>query len=274
MDEPDRTPDRTPERPPERVEARPVAPGTGQRRTILTAVAIVSALLIGIARPWDLVTPAPGGPAVVPGDGPIVTGPADDGRSAPPGQPAPDDPYAGLWTTCGSPSGWRAATIQQWAGRPAPIRSWIAIVPSDAVGPLDPRIPFAPVATDLVTAIGYCAPLDERLRPPLSARAELWAIVGGTPVPLTAVLLEPAEPDALGGLWRPAPEVAALVDGREVWPAGRYVLEIGSVGDAFHRWLGIEIDDVAARRTASPSPGGSPATPSTGAATPATSAVP
>ncbi|OGO54385.1 MAG: hypothetical protein A2V85_14475 [Chloroflexi bacterium RBG_16_72_14] len=254
MDEPDR--------PPERAEARPVAPAAGQKRTILTAVAIVAALLTGLARPWDLVT-APGPPVAVPGDGPIAASPADGRPTAtPPGQTAPgDDPYAGLWTTCGSPSGWRAATVQQWTGRPAPIRSWIAIDPSNAVGPLDPRIPFAPVATDLVTAIGYCAPLDERLRPPLSARAELWAIVGGTPVPLTADLLEPAEPDALGGLWRPAPEVAVQIDGKEAWPPGRYVLEIRSRSDAFHRWLGIEIDDLEARRAASPSPEGAPATP-------------
>ena len=269
MDEPDRTPERTPER----AEARPVASTAGQRRTILTALAIVSALLIGIARPWDLVRPAP---AAIPGDGPVATSPADGQAIAtpPPGQATTgDDPYAGLWITCGSPSGWRAATIQRWTGRPAPIRSWIAVDPSEAAGPLDPRIPFAPVATDLVTALGYCAPLDERLRPPLSARAVLWAIVDGRPVPLTAVLLEPAAPDALGGLWRPAPEVAVRVDGREAWPAGRYVLELRSGSDAFHRWLGIEIDDLDARRSASPSPGPA-ATPSTSAATPAASAVP
>lgn len=249
---------------------QPVEPGSGKRRSVLTAVAIVSALLIGVARPWDLVVPATAEPSGPPGRVPAATRAAESPGAATPAPPAgtapAGDPYAALWITCGSPSGWRAATIQRWTGRPAPIRSWIAIDPGEAAGPLDPRIPFAPVATDLVTAIGYCAPLSERLRPPASARAALWAIVGEQALPLTALPLEPVEPDALGGLWRPAPEVVARVDGTEVWPPGRYVVRLRSPSDAFDRWLGIEIDDLEAHRAASASPGPPTASPRSGTA--------
>ena len=247
---------------------QPVAPGSGKRRSALTAMAIVSALLIGVARPWDLAVPATAQPTGAPDRVPAATRAAERpgaGTPAPSGGTAPvGDPYAALWITCGSPSGWRAATIQRWTGRPAPIRSWIAIDPGEATGPLDPRIPFAPVATDLVTAIGYCAPLSESLRPPASTRATLWAIVGEQARPLAALPLEPAEPDALGGLWRPAPEIVAQVDGTEVWPPGRYVVRLRSPSDSFDRWLGIEIDDLDPRGTATAAPGSATASPRSG----------
>lgn len=261
MDEQDRRPGTTPAGP---VEAPP-----GRRRALVTTAVIVAALLIGLVKPWDLVTGPPavstasgaGGPAA--GTGAVSAGtPGVKGSTARPTDgPGPDDGIARLATTCGSPSGWRIATIQAWTGRAAPIRSWIAIDPVGVAGPLDPRIPFVPVATDVVTAIGYCAPPDEGLRPPTTARAELWAIAAGIAVPLTPLVLEPDEPDALGGLWRPAPEVAIEIRGRAAWPVGRYVIRVRSPTLAFDRWLGIKIEDLGPRRegaTASPSPPGAP----------------
>lgn len=255
MDADDRPPDDTP--------LERVAPASAGQRALVPLFAIAAALLIGALRPWDLVATPPvergvAGSATVPtvtGTGATSgSGSRTGGAPAPPTASPPADPYAQLWATCGSPSGWRVATVQLWTGRTGPIRSWIATEPIVATGPLDPRIPFAPVATDVVTAIGYCAPLDEQLRPPTTARAELWTILAGVAVPLTAPALEPAEPNALGGLWRPAPEVALEVNGMAAWPAGRYVVRIRSPTDSFDRWLGIEIEDLGARHGgASPS---------------------
>jgi len=242
-----------------RVELQPEPVGTPQRRVPvwLAITLIIGALLVGILRPWDLL-PGPlatdrgtsastGGPEV-----PAVSSVAA-GRGLP--SPTPDDPYAALWTTCGSPSGWRSATIQQWAGRAGPVRSWIAIDPVEATGPLDPGIPFAPVATDVVTALGYCSPLADDLRPPLSAAMMLWTLTGGAPMPIAGRLVEPAGPSALGGLWQPPPGIAVTIDGFAAWPPGRYVMEIRSPGGTFDRWLGLEIEDLRARATPGTRPG-------------------
>jgi hypothetical protein len=241
-------------------EPEPVTASDDHGGIGLILALIVAAMLVGIVRPWDLV-PGPRSAArgdVAPSAGGPVVGPAQDptpAGTAPPPSAMVEDPYAALWTTCGSPSGWRAATIQQWAGRAGPIRSWIAIEPVAATGPLDPGIPFAPVATDAVTAIGFCSPLADSARPPVSARATLWALAGGGARLVDPPLVEPAQPSALGGLWQPPPELAVTLDGFDAWPAGRYVLEIRSPDGPFDRWLGIEIEDLRARPTPAPSPG-------------------
>jgi hypothetical protein len=236
-------------------QPRPVSPGSDPRRLylVIAVMACVIALLLisnwvsdGRATdPNASVVPATAGatPAVVSGSASAAPVPSEAG---------PADPYADLWVTCGSPSGWRAATIQHWAGRTGPIRSWIAIEPVEAAGPLDPAIPFAPVFTDAVTALGYCAPLDDRERPPESAVASLWALHADGARRLPLVPLEPATANALGGLWLPA--VGSTGDGGS-WLPGRYVIEVASPSGSFHRWLGLEIEDIARLRGASPSPG-------------------
>jgi hypothetical protein len=259
-------------------EAERVAPADDHGRILLVVTLVVTALLVGIVRPWDLLT-GPG--SVQPGANQAGGGPpvGEAGSLEPPGAghatPAPtsDDPYAALWTTCGSPSGWRAATIQQWSGRAGPIRSWIAIDAVAATGPLDPVIPFAPVATDIVTAIGYCSPLADDLRPPETAGATLWMLAGSLAIPVTAALLEPAQPSALGGLWRPPTGVEETVHGFDAWPPGRYVIEIRSPSGPYDRWLGIEIEDLRARTTPSPTGIAAPAAPGSGSPA-ATGALP
>jgi hypothetical protein len=247
---------------------RPVTPAGDRGRIGLVVALVVGALLVGIARPWDLLIGNPRSPAPIegPAAGASSTALPAPGKTVEPAASRdPLVPYPALWTTCGAPSGWRAATLQQWAGRSGPVRSWIAIDPVEATGPLDPSIPIAPVATDVVTAIGYCSPLLDETRPPENARASLWSLRGGLAVPLTATLLEPAEPSALGGLWSPASEVAVLRDGHEAWPPGRYVLRIRSDLGTFDRWLGIEIVDLGSRSAgASPSPGASSSPPAPG----------
>jgi hypothetical protein len=253
---------------PEHDEApRQIAPGADPRRLYAVIAVLVGIIALLIVRPWGDGTDTPEAPpaasrsTVASGSGPAPTGPQSG--SGPVG-----DPYAELRVTCGSPSGWRAATLQAWAGRARLIRSWIAIEPTEATGPLDPVIPFAPVATDVVTALGFCSPLDEVQRPPESTVAALWAIRGDRALPLTARLVEPSSPNALGALWGPAPEVG---DRAGAWPPGRYVIELSTPTGAYHRWLGIEIEDLARRQSPSPSPPASPAGSAAPSPSPATS---
>jgi hypothetical protein len=227
---------------------RPVAPGSDPRFLYVVIALLVGVVALLVVRPWpdgpgEVAQPPaePAGPTSVAGrtpSGTVPTGAAD-----------PDG--ASLVLTCGTPSGWRVATLQAWRGRTTPIRSWIAIEPVDAAGPLDPAIPFAPVATDVVTAIGYCAPPDEGRRPPASVVVDLWAIRAGRAIRLTAAPLEPRRPNALGGLWRAAPQTGSA---SATWPPGLYVIEITSASGTFHRLLGIEVADLARLRAPSPTP--------------------
>ena len=231
--------------------------GADPRRPYAVIAILLVVIVVLAIRPWgdDQSRPAVG--PVPPGEGQAV-----DRTALPEGsigsEPTPAEAGLGVRETCGSPSGWRAATRQEWAGRSTPIRSWIAIEPVTASNPLDPAIPFAPVATWIVTAIGYCAPVAEASRPPAVALASLWAIRNGQATPLSLRPLEPASPDALGGLWGRPPEVdddpgsSPSATGSDAWPPGRYVIEVATMGGAYRQWLGIEVLDLALLR-ASPS---------------------
>ncbi len=216
-------------------------------------VALSAVIVVLLIRPWGegLQAPAderPTGLDATPVASAVATG--ADGETDSPA--ASLDP---LLITCGTPSGWRAATLQAWPGRTEPIRSWIAVQPVAASGPLDPGIPFVPVATGIVTAIGYCAPPDDS-RPPVIARTSLWAVSAGVATPLSLVPLEPATPNAQGGLWLAPPELErsspgasaappSADDAPRLWPPGRYALQVAVPGGVYARWLGVEVKDLS-----------------------------
>ena len=235
-----------------------VVSGTDPRRLYAVIAVLLAVIVVLAIRPWgdDATTPdrtgdgqasgGLGGQAGEPTDTP------DASLAAAPTPALPGD-AAALAETCGSPSGWRAATLQEWTGRSTPIRSWIAIEPTTATGPLDPAIPFAPVATGIVTAIGYCAPLDEATQ---ATRGRGRLAVGdprrtGDPaVAPAARALEPQRArrpvEAAGGGERTRRERRRRRSSG-IWPPGRYVVELASPGREYHRWLGIEIADLALR---------------------------
>lgn len=228
--------------------------GAPDPRRLYAVIAVpVAVIVILIIRPWGEEGTRNAGPATSPraeAAGPTAfTGASVDGLAGSGFPPALEDPLA---ATCASPSGWRAATLQQWAGRTLPIRSWIAIDPVPADGPLDPAIPFAPVSTGIVTALGYCAPMTQAQRPPPDATATLWAIIANQPVALTSVRMEPADPNPLGGLWRRPPEIpsgtpvaSGLTTADDIWPPGRYVIRIARPDGRDAVWLGVEVEDLA-----------------------------
>lgn len=254
-----------------------VVSGADPRRLYAVIVVLLAVIVVLAIRPWGGDTAAPdrtGDGQASPGQG-AAGEPTDtmDASLVAPTSPALPDDAAALVETCGSPSGWRAATLQEWTGRSLPIRSWIAIEPTTASGPLDPAIPFVPVATGIVTAIGYCAPLEEASRPPAVAVASLWALRDGQAIPLSLLPLEPSSPNALGGLWKRPAEVAnepgaSPAPAADVWPPGRYVIELASPGLEYHLWLGVEIADLTLLQ-ASPS-----ARPSASGASPSASGSP
>ena len=245
-------------RPAYRERPRSITSGTDRGRLQLLIAVAIGALVIQVIRPWGdgasrraspvvgSVTAMSGTPQATPVAPSVNREPADASR---------------LRLTCGSADGWRATTMQLWPDWAIPIRSWIAIEPVGAGDPLDTAIPFAPVAAAEVTAIGFCAPLNEALRPPVTIRASLWRLVGGRAVPLGLIPADPADHDALRGLWLPPPGVGVTGRGvhADAWPPGRYVIELATPGEAYVRRLGIEIIDLGGRRSpVSPSPGAEP----------------
>lgn len=230
------------------VALRPVA-GSGSRRATAVLVAIVAtAVALAFLKPWgDL-------PATLEGEPSARVGPSLAGQATP--APTPDS-YADLVVICGSPSGWRAATLQHWVGRESEIRTWTAIDPVPAAAPVDRAIPFAPIASDLVTAIGYCAPRGADPAP-ADATPRFWALDpdGETARALEPSPLEPAVSNPLGGLWLPPPDVRVALDGADGWRPGRYVLRVDAGSNG--RWLGIEIENLAARTPGAPGEGPPP----------------
>jgi hypothetical protein len=232
-------------------------------------------IVVLVIRPWGDGDVEP--PQLLPGTEVEPSGPSasEMATSGNPTTRSTASPADALVETCGSPSGWRAATLQAWPGRSEPIRSWIAVQPVAASGPLDPRIPFVPVATGIVTAVGYCAPSDDT-RPPMVARTSLWAVSDGVAAPLTLLPLEPAAPNALGGLWlappeldRPSPGATAPSeptsgDAPRQWPPGRYALQVAAPGGVYNAWLGVEVEDLSPRTIPVPEAGHASPTPSAG----------
>jgi hypothetical protein len=224
-----------------------VAMGGDPRRYYVIIAALLAVIVVLAIRPWDPLGTA--GPVTTPGA--ANAGGTQPPASAPPAIPSPTGVDAQLQVTCGWPSGWRAASVQSWRGRDRPVRSWMAIDPVEATGPLDPAIPYAAIFTDTVSAIGFCAPLGAR--PPGNARGHVYAVGDGTATPVDPVVIEPSEATSLGELWEPAGSGGSS-DGLPAWAPGRYVIEVSSPGGTYRRWLGIEIHDLDELPQASSTP--------------------
>ena len=227
--------------------------GPAGRGPLVVGVLVVGAFLLGLVRPWDLLVPSPtdggGRSAALAGSPPpgagAVSGAVASGGSTTAGETAPREPTRAL--TCAYPTQWRSATIEEWNGKQA--RVWRAATVVPASGPGDPAIQFEPIVALTTTAIGWCAPVDEPDRPPMTLEAFLYRMDGGVAVRVPYDRLEPSAPDALGELWIPKPQG---VGNRPTWPQGRYVIELRSPSGGYVRYLGLELSDRFVRPTPVP----------------------
>jgi hypothetical protein len=246
-----------------RIDDAVVAVGRGRGPgPVLVAALVVVAFLLGLVRPWDWLGggPAPGtsGASGDAGnrDGSGVTTAAGGTRQDPGGS----GPIPGVVPvqapTCGYPTSWRTAAISYWAGRRA--RIWTAAEAVSASGPADPSIPFEPLASDTVEAMGWCAPVGGPERPPLAAAGTLFRIQDGVATEVPVDRLEPAARDALGELWIPK---APAAGGRSPWTPGRYVVRLATPSGGYARYLGM----VVGVATLGAGPSGSPEPPHTAA---------
>jgi hypothetical protein len=218
----------------------------------MVAVLVIAAFAIGLVRPWDWLGPSTADSAgrqagaVVPGAGSVdPVGASSVGEGAPEDAPrdepvAADDGTAAApfrSPTCASPLGWRAATIESWTGRQA--RVWAAAEAVPATGPEDVAIPFRPIVSEVVTAIGWCAPVEGAERPPLTATATLFRLgTSGVADEIPYERLEPGTQDAMGELLIPPVQT---VGRRPAWSPGRYVIRLATPSGSYVRYLGLEI---------------------------------
>jgi hypothetical protein len=215
----------------------------GRGPTVVAAL-VAGAFLVGLVRPWDWLTggaaAAPAPPAMVAGVERTTPSPHAGAAGAPGASlsvRADGDPASITEApTCGYPASWRTSTIQLWAG--ARARVWTAAEAVAAARADDPAIPFNLVASDVVEAIGWCAPVDGPERPPLTAVATLFRLVDGVAMAIEVDRLEPATRDALGELWLPPEESGRP---RPLWAPGRYVIRLAGPSGGYERYLGLEV---------------------------------
>jgi hypothetical protein len=236
------------------IESSVTALGRSGRGPVIVTALVVGAFLLGLLRPWDLLGPPAAIPPVTPPE--LVDASPDNGvpgqrppvargTGAVPDPTSPPVPRTAI--TCALPAQWRSSTIEDWTGRQA--RVWKAVEVVAASGPDDPAIPFEPIVSPTVTAIGWCAPVSGPDRPPQNLTASLYRIRDGTAVQVVYDRLEPDEPDALGELWVPLPRT---VGNRPAWALGRYVIELRSTSGGYVRYIGLELLDRVERPSPAP----------------------
>jgi hypothetical protein len=122
------------------------------------------------------------------------------------------------------------------------IRSWRAVDAVAASGPLDPSIPVVPVVGQSVPALGYCAPIGGRDRPPPDARGSILRIAeDGEVSPVEVRRLDPPDETSGGAIWAGPSLVAVNGLSSATWPVGRYVIRIATPDGRYERWIGLEV---------------------------------
>ena len=224
-----------------RVDGAVVRVARRGRGPAVAAALVAGAFLLGLVRPWDWFpsgaarVPAP--PAPVTEAGGVTPSPYAGVAALPSSARADGDPEpASAAPTCAYPTAWRTATIQMWAG--ARARVWTAAEAVAATGVADPSIPFNPVPSDAVEAIGWCAPVTGPDRPPLTAEATLFRLVDGVATEVVVDRLEPAARDAFGELWLPQEQAGGR---RPLWTPGRYVIRLAAPSGGYERYLGMQV---------------------------------
>lgn len=204
----------------------------GRRSAAATLLLIAAIVSVAVVKPWG---------DIGIGDA-IMAFATPTARPQPPGPrptPAPPDAADRLAEVCLAPSGWRVLATERW--HDARIRSWRAIEPSTASGPLDPSIAFTPVAAEAVPVLGYCAPVSGPDRPPADARGDVFALIDGASEEVRVTRFAPVDDVSGGAAWSGWGRGASGGAFSLTWPLGRYVFRVGTHDGRYERWIGVEV---------------------------------
>jgi hypothetical protein len=204
--------------------------GSSSKAAVVKLVWLVAFLLVlAFYKPWD----TGGRGASLSGYLPVLETPSPTPRAT-----TELDVVAGF---CLQPSGWRVYSSERWGGQT--VRSWTALTPiGAAAGPTDPRIPFVPVVSQVVQAIGFCAPVSGADTPPTDTRSQMYRLSdetttgGGTVTHATEIaptrVAPPGRASYLGVAYAPPSGPG--------WPNGLYVVHVQ--GSDYTRWFGIQVE--------------------------------
>jgi hypothetical protein len=243
--------------PPFRVETVPVR-RAGRLPTTVAALTVVMVVL-SILKPWVGTDPTQPGrvpvsrlPAAV--NAPLPTWapprPAETPAVSITAGPAPLAPGQ---VDCGW-SDWSIVTLGsflRWT-----VRTWTAITPVEAEGPGDPSIPVLSLGESDVAGMGACAPSTSGAPGSASRIVAAWRRTAGSATTATFGRVALSDLDALplggpagGHASPPSPVPMSVVElvrsvpatQRGRWPAGRYVLLLGSPDPGPSRWIAVDI---------------------------------
>jgi len=243
---------------------RPTAPvpvtrvrGVESRVPVIIVLAVI-ALVLAVVKPWALGGGA-AGIAMAPGTSPgaqasLALTAASDSASVGPPKPLPAgasgiiDLAGGGTLDCADPQGWQVVLDATSGG--LPTRTWVAVDPGPAMGPLDPAAPLIRIVSTPVARLGFCAP-----RAAVGAASSGWTVGvwrierdgagvsrierDAAGVPRVVHLAQIGPPGGgLGGL-APATDLPGAPD---AWAPGQYALGLQAHGSgAPDAWLVVEI---------------------------------
>jgi hypothetical protein len=214
---------------------------------VVVAIAGV-AMALAVVKPW-----APGGGAptiaIAPDTAPAVdatVAPSDMPDTASVGvlDPLPasasgiiDLPGGGT-LDCADPQGWQVVLDATTGG--LPTRTWVAVDPGPAMGPLDPAAPLIRIVSGPVARLGFCAPGPADGAASSGWTVGVWRIerdAAGVPRVVHLAQIGPAG-GSLGGL---AP-ATGLPGAPDAWAPGQYALGLQVRGSASPgAWLVVEL---------------------------------
>ena len=149
---------------------------------------------------------------------------------------------------CADPQGWRVVLDATIGG--LPTRTWVAVDPGLATGPLDPAAPLVRIVSSPIARLGFCAPRPADGAASSGWTVGVWRIERDGPgvsrverdaagVPSVVPLAQIGPPG--GGLGGLAP-ATSLLGAPDAWPPGQYALGLQAQGRAApDAWLVLEI---------------------------------
>jgi len=237
----------------------PVTRVRGGEPRVSAIIAIAGiALALAVVKPW-----APGSTAASMAIG-LDASPAGDATVAPaamPGTATTETPglllsgggggviqlSGGSTLDCADPQGWQVVLDATSGG--LPTRTWVAVDPGPATGPLDPAAPLARIVSGPVARLGFCAPGPAEGAASGGWTVGVWRIErngagvsrierDAAGVPRVVHLAQIGPPG--GGLGGLAP-ATNLPGAPEDWPPGQYALGLQAHGGSPDAWLVVEL---------------------------------
>ncbi len=231
-----------------RASPAPVSPVRSHEPRLSLAVMLAAgAVAIAMAKPWSSPTSVVPASLGTPGPSPsdVLTAAPVPGSGRAPGTAQTGgviDLAGGGTLDCYAPPGWRLVVDTTGDGRQ--VRTWLAVEPAPATGPLDPAVPATTIANGPVRGLGFCAPRTGTPDVASTAvwTASVWRIDGTGRGPARATRIAQIETDGGAGGLAPASAQPGSPGSPAAWPPGRYAIQFEARNAAVpDLWIGLDL---------------------------------